>query len=113
MPITTDKFILPKHRHGDNGPGTTELGEANQWPIALGISTLRRDVVDMGHLLRPNHAAQRRLRVWANNGLAAALLGPMLGGALCRAPQRNLSPSRSHMIPNLASQRRVAFSSMA
>ena len=35
------------------------------------------------------------------------------GGALCSATRRKLSPSRSNMVPNAASQIRVAFSSMA
>ena len=34
-------------------------------------------------------------------------------GAPCRAPVRKLSPSQSKSVPNLASQRRVAFASMA
>ncbi len=35
------------------------------------------------------------------------------GGALCNATARNASPSRSQSVPNLASQIRVAFSSIA
>jgi hypothetical protein len=43
-----------------------------------------------------------RLRISAN-----------AGGALCSAAARKASPSRRYKVPNLASQRRVALSSMA
>ena len=79
-----------------------------------GIALVRLNVVNVHDLLgrratRPSGCPD----CGRNNGVLRQYFDIVRSGALYSATRRNASPSRSIRLPNLASQMRVAFSSMA
>ena len=77
------------------------------------ILLIRQNVCDVDYLpRRRRRRARPRCRVRMDYWIARPQFG-ICGGALCSATARYASPSRKEHVPNLASQIRAAFSSMA
>ncbi len=54
----TDQLLLLKQRYGEHGPISAELdGLDGNW-ISVNVILQRRDVGNLGHLLRPSHTAK-------------------------------------------------------
>ena len=103
-----DQIVVLEHRHGGNGPRTTQLGEVGQCSIAFGVTLLCDDIGDVCYLPRPRDAAHwtasRRREKW----LAPARLGKrardIVHGyrakavALGQAQYSELGPADSHRV---------------
>src|SRR5262249_1625501 len=103
-----DKVVLLQHRCNEQRASAPQVDNGNRHWGALEVRRQRPSVADVDDLLRPDdlgmtgpRRAGERLRTSA-----------YAGGTLWTATLRNPSPSKRFSTPNLASQMRVAFSSI-
>ena len=115
MTMTPIRFVFLEHRHAQYGPIAAEFDAGNGKRIAVDVglvaASCRRRVTTCFVSSTRAEAAATGGRV----GLTVRGAAPrQMRAARCAARRHgSRSPSQSNRVPNLASQRRVAFSSMA
>ena len=75
--------------------------------------SLDRDISNVDNLLRPNGAAKKVSRPGINHRVLLPLLGKRRRCSYATTPYESRRPRKASRFPNLASQIRVAFASMA
>ncbi len=89
------------------------LGEGDDAGVALDVARLLRHIVRCETAAWSSRPGPCRCSDRNERTAGAAAKSANAGGRPCSATDRNPSPSASHNMPNLASQRRTAFASMA
>ena len=107
-----DQLVVLEHRHIQQSPESSEIDGGHEDRLALDIGCLGSDVGDMDGLLRLDGASKRGARPGA---LRTALpeLGKLRRYADHRRRAARAPSSMRNNMPKLASQMRIAFSSMA
>src|SRR5215510_9334557 len=107
-----DDLVILQHRHQKKGPSAGRFSDSDRTRSAGEITLIQPNVSDMDHLPRCDETKQSALLGGWITG-SRRRNSAYAGGALCSATVRNVSPPRKNIVPNLASQMRTAFSSMA
>ena len=107
-----DQLVVLEHRHGEKRACAAELGAGDD-AVASRYAGLPRCRRCGRSCLRPDDAAEDGCPGRAEQRLALPQFVECRAARHACATTRNASPSNSNRLPNLASQMRVAFSSMA
>ena len=106
-----DQLVILEHRDRGDGPITTKFNGANRVWITLDVRFCLFSIVNLRHLVCGGDLPKSGIRWWSHLLTLAGL--DVCWWRIVYATARNKSVSRRYNVPNLASQIRVAFSSIA
>src|SRR5271156_5263771 len=103
----TNEFVLMEHRYAEDTAMTAKRDGRDAKRIALDIASFRHHVGDLDRSLCVCRAPKASAGMWMQNTRARLLIG---GGRVVRRNGAKAAALVEVSTPNLASQKRVAFS---